>query len=237
MGIKNDYIDVDGAILTTFKRLIKHPYMVYSEIDFVSLLYVELIKKDIKFVKTKNSYMSVNRVHTEYPYTPVRTDCNKNSVKNKTHDVDVVVMKEKDIENINGKLGYPFIIDQKRSVACSHLIEIKVKEEGIADREILCDFQNLRGCYNEYKQYTPDCELYFICYQIWDNKKSVKEKRDAHADRYSRFFKLAEEEKERKINFYLLIGPIEGGHAYTWRMALEKFNNLKKEFDRKIFFF
>jgi len=101
----------------------------------------------------------------------------------------------------------------------------------------LCDFQYLRGCYDVYKQYASDCELYFICYHIWENVIDVEQTRNTHAERYSRFFKLAEGKKERKINFYLLIGPIIGKDAYTWRIALEKYNNLKNEFDRKIFFF
>jgi len=218
-------IDVDLAILSLLKKLQKDPFIVYSEKDLQALLSLELLDIDKKLYNTNaivnGILMKTNRVHREYPYV-------KGSI-------DLVIFSEKDIKNINGdqgtKFGYLHVFSKKRSVSCSHLIEIKnPRKETLNVSSIQYDFKKLREGYSKSEELKDKAKLYFVCYHLWDiTMKHIKKQINI----YKECFRLAKIEPE--IKFYLLIGP-----KNKWNESFQKENELLPYLEsphRRIFFF
>ena len=218
-------IDVDLAILSLLKKLQKNPFMVYSEKDLQALLSLELLDMDKKLYNTNaivnGIRMKTNRVHREYPYV-------KGSI-------DIVIFSEKDIKNINGdqgaKFGYLHVFSKKRSVSCSHLIEIKnPRKETLNLSSIQDDFKKLRDGYSKSEELKDKAKLYFVCYHLWDITENYIKKQ---INIYKECFRLAKIEPE--IKFYMLIGP-----KNKWNESFQKENELLPYLEsshRRIFFF
>lgn len=226
-------IDVDLAILSLLEKLQKNPFIIYSEKDLQAQLSLKLIDMDKKLYDTNVTVngirMKINRVHREYPYVK------KNIYKG---NIDIVVFSEKDIENIDGekgpKFGYLHVYNQKRSVSCSHLIEIKnPRKETLKESSIQADFKKLRDGYTKSEELNDKAKLYFVCYHLWDispnNYNGIKKQ----VEIYNKCFSKANLEPE--IKFYLLMGP-----KNKWRESFLKDDDLLpylKSPQKQIFFF
>ena len=207
-----DTINIDKAINLLFTNMQKNPYLVYSESDLQTLLCKEILSMDETVCPIRDQTGGTYRMHTEYPYTV------------NAHDFDIVIFAEDDIKNINGAL---FIYDQnpdgsdkvlngkkeiKRSVFCSHLIELKLRDKAkgtLNYSEIEQDFEFLRKGYEQYNHfrnlYKIETQLYFVCYLNW-NPRSERTIKD-QVEIFKKIFNKAKEHP--RINFYLLIGPRE----------------------------
>lgn len=221
-------IDVDLAILSLIEKLQKDPFIIYSEKDLQALLSLELLDMDKKLYNTKATVngvqMKTNRVHREYPY-----------VKGK---IDIVIFSEKDIEDIDGdkgtKFGYLHVFKQKRSVSCSHLIEIKnPRKETLKESSIQYDFKKLIDGYSKSEELKDKAKLYFVCYHLWDIKVNNNSKIKNQIDIYKKFFNIAKLEHE--IKFYLLIGPKSKWEEYFLK-EIDLLPYIKSP-NRQIFFF
>ena len=229
--MNNIEIDVDLAILSLIKKLQKNPFIVYSEKDLQTFLSLELLEVDKKLYKTNANFngiqMKTTRVNREYPYV-------KGSI-------DIVIFSVKDIKNIDGaqgtKFGYLHVFkkeNQKRSVSCSHLIEIKNPRKNTLEEPLIQkDFKKLRERYSISEVLKDTAKLYFFCYHLWDipvnNYKKIKNQLEI----YKKYFEIANLEPE--IKFYLLIGP-----KNKWRESFLKEIDLSqylKSPHRQIFFF
>ena len=221
-------IDVDLAILSLIEKLQKDPFIIYSEKDLQALLSLELLDMDKKLYNTKATVngiqMKTNRVHREYPYI-------KGSI-------DIVIFSDKDIEDIDGdkgtKFGYLHVFKQKRSVSCSHFIEIKnPRKETLKESSIQYDFKKLIDGYSKSEELKDKAKLYFVCYHLWDINVNNYSKIKKQVDIYKKYFSIANLEPE--IKFYLLIGP-----KNKWRDLFLKENDLLpylKSPHKQIFFF
>jgi len=207
-----DNINIDRAINLLFTKVQKNPYLVYSESDLQTLLGKEILSIDETVYPIKDQTGGTYRVHTEYPYTV------------NAHDFDIVVFAESDIKNINGAL---FIFGQnpdgsdellngkdeiKRSVFCSHLIELKIRDKNkgtLKSSEIEQDFEYLRKGFELYEHfrilYEIETQLYFVCYLNWNpgSERTIKKQ----VEIFKKIFNKAKHHPP--INFYLLIGPRE----------------------------
>ena len=226
-------IDVDLAILSLIEKLQKNPFIIYSEKDLQANLSLELLDMDKNLYDTRVSVngirMKTNRVHREYPY--VKGNITKGNI-------DIVVFSKEAIKNIDGdkgpKFGYLHVFNQKRSVSCSHLIEIKnPRKNTINESSIQDDFKKLRDGYSKSEELKVKAKLYFVCYHLWDISENNDIGIKNQLEIYMKYFRIASVEPE--IKFYLLIGP-----KNKWRDSFLKDNDLLpylKSPHKQIFFF
>lgn len=206
-----DKINVHSAIEFLVSKLQKNSSLIYSERDLQFLLSKELLFMDNKIYPIKEKTGGTYRVHLEYPYG---VKIYKNS-----HKFDIAVFCEKDIENITESL---FVYGQnpdgstkllngkkeiKRSIFCSHLIELKVRDKAkgsLKEFDIDYDFKALNEGYNlhEYFRnlYRIETKLFFIFYLNWIPK--FEKVLNDQINLLKKFYGKANHDK---IIFYLLI--------------------------------
>lgn len=199
-------IDVSRAIITLRDNLRRNPYLIHSEFDMQSMLYMELLKMDDELYDTgieiNNEIMKTQRVHRDYPYGG-----------NVGGKFDVVVFDPKVMNNIKNKnsLG----VGDKGEGICTDLIEMKYVR-GHLQKEALYikDMMKLKNAYGEYK-IKP--KLFFIFYVYWEitGKADINK----HMHTFKELYKTAI--SKPIINYYLFIGPTD-----TWTGYFGGFNLL-----------